>query len=128
MYKLLRFLKDWLTNGYSDKRTVEEDTSLPSEVKKALLGVHKRHNHVANEPSKMDIQLLVKLYGTWINLNQQSRSIIVNHIILLITIYIAVDNSASKCTIQGPPPLTKVECVLNNKEGQKGIEKIIICG
>ena len=60
---MFRFSKDWLKDPYSDENKVETDPNLSAKEKAALLGVHKRHHNVADEPSEMDIQLLKKLYG-----------------------------------------------------------------
>ena len=65
--QLFRFKVNWLTHGYSDKKKVERDRDsriLGENVAKALLGVHKRRNVLADKPSKLDIQLLKKAYGT----------------------------------------------------------------
>ena len=69
------------------------------------MGIHKRHGHVANEPSKMDIELLMELYGTC-NLNQ---AIIVDD-----------DKSINKCTIMGPPLPPEVDHDKTNQQVCRG--------
>ena len=56
----------WLTNGYSDKTNIERDRKhgiLSEKVANALLGVHKRHDKLAEKPSEKDIQLLKEVYS-----------------------------------------------------------------
>ena len=57
---------EWLTNGYHDKKNVERDRDsgiLSQKQAEALLGVHKRRESLAAEPSKGDIDLLKQVYG-----------------------------------------------------------------
>ena len=43
-----------------------QQKKLTKESAKALLGVHKRHGSLADEPSTLDMELLIKLYrGKW---------------------------------------------------------------
>ena len=61
-----RFNKKWLKYGYSDKNKVIRDGEngiLSREVVKVLLGVHKRHETLANGPSQMDIYRLKHVYS-----------------------------------------------------------------
>ena len=57
---------EWLINDYSDEQKVKRDRELDilsEKVAKALLGVHKRRQVLAKEPSTDDIELLKKVYG-----------------------------------------------------------------
>ena len=63
---LSRFKKDWLHKPYDKMDHVkrcESNGSLPANEVKALLGVHKRHHKLADEPSALDIQLMKEVYG-----------------------------------------------------------------
>ena len=56
---------EWLTNGYQKKEKVERDRDrgiLSKMQAEALLGVHKRRESLAAEPSKGDIALLKQVY------------------------------------------------------------------
>ena len=44
-------------------KTDQDSKKLDSDVVFALLGIHKRHQNLAHEPSKLDIDLLKQLYG-----------------------------------------------------------------
>ena len=60
-----RFRKEWLTSGYSNKDTVLRDLrqkKLSENSAKALLGVHRRHESLADEPSELDMELLITIY------------------------------------------------------------------
>ena len=62
---LHRFKKDWLTHGYASEDKVKRDLEqkrLSEKLAKAILGVHKRHGTLADEPSDLDMELLIKLY------------------------------------------------------------------
>ena len=62
---LYRFKKDWLTHGYASEDKVKRDLKqkkLKEKAAKAILGVHMRHKSLADEPSALDMELLIKLY------------------------------------------------------------------
>ena len=62
---LHRFKKDWLTHGYASEDKVKQDLEegiLLEKSAKAIWGVHKRHWSLADEPSALDMELLIKLY------------------------------------------------------------------
>ena len=64
-YILYRFKKDWLTHGYTSEDKVQRDleqNKLSGKSARAIRGVHKRHETLADEPSALDIELLKKLY------------------------------------------------------------------
>ena len=57
---------EWLNNGYDDKTKVERDRDrgiLSKMQAKALLGLHKRRQTLASEPSKGEIALLKQVYS-----------------------------------------------------------------
>ena len=58
-------MTEWLTNGYQDKRKIEEDYAckvLTKEKRDALMAVHDCDRKEATEPSAKDIEFLNKLY------------------------------------------------------------------
>jgi hypothetical protein len=64
-----RFKKEWLTNGYDDKRKIEEDYKrkvLRKKERDALLAVHMHDpdekEATYTEPSTRDHELLNKIY------------------------------------------------------------------
>ena len=62
--KYYRCKKSWLTQGYSNKEYLDEQsTSLPKELKAALYGIHKRDGNVVTEPSRIDLDFLSAKYS-----------------------------------------------------------------
>ena len=58
-------MKEWLIDGYEDKRKIEEDYELKVLTKKekeALMAVHDCDRRVATEPSAKDLEFLNKIY------------------------------------------------------------------
>lgn len=58
-------MKEWLIDGYEDKRKIEEDYErkvLTDEVKEALMAVHDCDRRVATKPSAKDLEFLNKIY------------------------------------------------------------------
>ena len=61
---MCRFRKEWLKFEYSSKEKVESayaDGLLTDTKYKALLGVHKRHHSLADDPSELDLKTLAVL-------------------------------------------------------------------
>ena len=89
LHILYRFKKDWLTHGYASEDKVKQDleqNKSSEKSAKAIRGVHKRHETLADEPSTLDVDLLKKLYqGNVLDANFAKSSY------LCINLYITID-------------------------------------
>ena len=61
---ICRFNKDWLKDeSLRDSRYVQEATDLTKQEKECIMGIHKRHAGLAENPSVTDLIVLGKAYG-----------------------------------------------------------------